>query len=47
MPPSNLVRKIVENTGAEINRGDKIGLIGANGKVKSTLLRMVAGVEPF
>jgi ATP-binding cassette subfamily F protein 3 len=39
--------KIVENTGAEINRGDKIGLIGANGKGKSTLLRMVAGVEPF
>lgn len=39
--------KIVEETGAEINRGDKIGLIGANGKGKSTLLRMVAGVEPF
>jgi ATP-binding cassette, subfamily F, member 3 len=38
---------IVENTGAEISRGDKIGLIGANGKGKSTLLRMVAGVEPF
>ena len=37
----------MENTGAEINRGDKIGLIGANGKGKSTLLRMVAGVEPF
>jgi ATP-binding cassette subfamily F protein 3 len=37
----------VEHTGAEINRGDKIGLIGANGKGKSTLLRMVAGVEPF
>ncbi|MDP4283428.1 MAG: ATP-binding cassette domain-containing protein [Bacteroidota bacterium] len=39
--------KIVEHTGAEISRGDKIGLIGANGKGKSTLLRMVAGVEPF
>jgi ATP-binding cassette subfamily F protein 3 len=39
--------KIAEHTGAEINRGDKIGLIGANGKGKSTLLRMVAGVEPF
>ncbi|MEO8821712.1 MAG: ABC-F family ATP-binding cassette domain-containing protein [Ginsengibacter sp.] len=39
--------KIVESTGAEINRGDKIGLIGANGKGKSTLLRMVAGAEPF
>jgi len=38
---------IVENTGAEIDRGDKIALIGANGKGKSTLLRIIAGVEPF
>jgi ATP-binding cassette, subfamily F, member 3 len=38
---------IVENTSAEINRGDKIALIGANGKGKSTLLRIVAGVESF
>lgn len=36
---------IVENTGAEINRGDKVALIGANGKGKSTLLRMIAGTE--
>jgi ATP-binding cassette subfamily F protein 3 len=39
--------KIVEDTGAEINRGDKIALIGANGKGKSTLLRIIAGTEPF
>ncbi len=39
--------KIVDHAKAEINRGDKIGLIGANGKGKSTLLRMVAGVESF
>ncbi len=39
--------KIVEHTGAEINRGDKIALIGANGKGKSTLLRIVAGTESF
>lgn len=38
---------IVRNAEAEINRGDKIALIGANGKGKSTLLRMVAGTEPF
>ncbi|MBS1750683.1 MAG: ATP-binding cassette domain-containing protein [Bacteroidetes bacterium] len=38
---------IVENTGAEINRGDKIALIGANGKGKSTLLRIIAGTESF
>ncbi len=39
--------KIVDHAKAEISRGDKIGLIGANGKGKSTLLRMVAGVEKF
>ena len=39
--------KIVEHAKAEINRGDKIGLIGANGKGKSTLLRIVAGTESF
>jgi ATP-binding cassette subfamily F protein 3 len=38
---------IVEHTGAEIDRGDKIALIGANGKGKSTLLRIIAGTEPF
>src|SRR6478752_6599035 len=39
--------KIVEKASAEINRGDKIALIGANGKGKSTLLRIIAGVESF
>jgi len=38
---------IVSHTGAEIDRGDKIALIGANGKGKSTVLRMVAGAESF
>ncbi|CAN5777673.1 ABC-F family ATP-binding cassette domain-containing protein [soil metagenome] len=38
---------IVDHAEAEINRGDKIALIGANGKGKSTLLRMIAGVENF
>ena len=38
---------IIEHTGAEIDRGDKIALIGANGKGKSTLLRIIAGTEPF
>jgi len=39
--------EIVNNTGAEIERGDKIALIGANGKGKSTMLRIIAGTEPF
>lgn len=38
---------VLENTSAEINRGDKIALIGANGKGKSTLLRVIAGTEQF
>jgi ATP-binding cassette subfamily F protein 3 len=38
---------ILENAFAEIERGDKIALIGANGKGKSTLLRIVAGMETF
>ncbi len=38
---------IVENASAEIDRGDKIALIGANGKGKSTLLRIIAGTETF
>jgi ATP-binding cassette subfamily F protein 3 len=36
---------ILENASAEIDRGDKIALIGANGKGKSTLLRIIAGAE--
>ena len=36
---------IVKNTTAEIERGDKIALIGANGKGKSTILRIVGGTE--
>ncbi|MFT3904248.1 MAG: ABC-F family ATP-binding cassette domain-containing protein [Niabella sp.] len=38
---------ILENAHAEINRGDKIALIGANGKGKSTLLRIIADAESF
>lgn len=39
--------EILKNTSIEIDRGDKIALIGANGKGKSTLLRIVAGTEKF
>ncbi len=38
---------ILDAADAEINRGDKIALIGANGKGKSTVLRIVAGTEPY
>ena len=36
---------ILKNTSATLNRGDKIALIGANGKGKSTLLRIISGTE--
>lgn len=39
--------EILEDASAEIERGDKIALIGANGKGKSTLLRIIAGTESF
>jgi ATP-binding cassette subfamily F protein 3 len=38
--------KIMQHTTAAIERGDKIALIGANGKGKSTLLRILFGTEP-
>ncbi|ALJ00267.1 ABC-F family ATP-binding cassette domain-containing protein [Rufibacter tibetensis] len=38
---------IFKNTNVNIERGDKIALIGANGKGKSTLMRIIAGDEPI
>lgn len=39
--------EILQNAEAQVIRGDKIALIGANGKGKSTLLRMLVGNEPY
>ncbi len=39
--------EILHEANAEIDRGDKIALIGANGKGKSTLLRIIADSESF
>lgn len=39
--------EIVKHANGLIQRGDKIALIGANGKGKSTVLRMIAGAENY
>lgn len=39
--------EILKNTSVSLERGDKIALVGANGKGKSTLLRILSGSEPI
>lgn len=38
---------VLEHARAQLVRGDKVALIGANGKGKSTLLRIIADTEKF
>ncbi|MDH4298452.1 MAG: ATP-binding cassette domain-containing protein, partial [Cyclobacteriaceae bacterium] len=39
--------ELLKDTSVSIERGDKIALIGANGKGKSTLLRIISNTEPI
>jgi ATP-binding cassette subfamily F protein 3 len=39
-------KRILTHTTGMLERGDHVALIGANGKGKSTLLRIIAGTEP-
>ncbi len=38
-------RKLLDDTDFSVNEGEKIGVIGINGTGKSTLLRIIAGLE--
>ena len=38
--------EILKDATIQVDRGDKIALIGANGRGKTTLLRIIAGYEP-
>ncbi len=38
--------RVINNFSLEVSKGDKIGIIGNNGKGKTTLLKMLAGVLP-
>lgn len=39
--------KVIRNFSMEIHRGDKIAVIGNNGRGKTTLLKMLAGIMPL
>ncbi|ADB40269.1 ABC-F family ATP-binding cassette domain-containing protein [Spirosoma linguale] len=40
-------KRILTHSTARLERGDKVALIGANGRGKSTLLRIISGSEPI
>lgn len=41
------LRRLLENGNFSLRYGEKAGLVGANGCGKTTLLRMIAGIEPI
>ncbi len=38
---------VVEDVSLEAYEGDKLGIVGANGSGKSTILKVIAGIEPM
>jgi len=44
--PDGGVKRVLEDVSFQIDRGDRIALVGANGAGKSTLIRMLSSIEP-
>ena len=44
--PDGGVKHVLEDVSFQIDRGDRIALVGANGAGKSTLIRMLSSLEP-
>ena len=40
------IRPLIDHLSLTVSEGDKIGIIGVNGTGKTTLLKMLAGIEP-
>ena len=38
-------RAVIDGLSLDLNRGDRVALVGPNGVGKSTLMRMIAGIE--
>lgn len=39
--------EVIKNANIRIERGDRIGVVGVNGAGKTTMAKVIAGVEPF
>jgi capsular polysaccharide transport system ATP-binding protein len=44
-PTSRGMHTVLKDVSAEIQRGEKVGILGCNGSGKSTLIRIIAGAE--
>jgi ATP-binding cassette subfamily F protein 3 len=38
---------VIKDVSFEVYEGDKVGIVGANGSGKSTILKLIAGIEPM
>ena len=41
------IKPLLEGASLYLSRGDKVGVVGLNGMGKSTLLKIIAGVEQY